>query len=443
MKQWAPKEVEFYKTYEAASKGNYDIYVVFVEKGLDLLNENGILGFILPHKFFNAKYGEPVRRLLSTGQHISDIVHFGHLQIFARASTYTCLLFLTQKDNPEFSFVKVQDLEKWRDLGAGQSGSIKESEATGKEWNFIVGEGANLYHRLVRMPVKFGDLANMFVGLQTSADTVFLFKDVVISNEKTTTVFSKQLKKEVEIESELLKPVVRSGKIGRYWANSTALVLFPYKLQKGAAVLLSESEMETVYPNAWQYLTANKTLLSQRERGKFAKTGWYQLYPKNLTLWEQPKIMMPYMIKKLSAFLDHSGSLYFVNVTTGGFGITYLGNEDSKYVVGLLNSKLLNWFMQQISTDFRGGYFAANKQFLVQLPIRTIDLSNIQDANKHDQVVSLVEKIADLHKRLATARLPQEKTILQRQLTATDRQIDQFVYQLYGLTDEEIGIVEA
>ncbi len=95
MKEWAPKEVEFYKErYTAASKGNYDIYVVFVEKGLALLNDKGRLGFILPHKFFNAKYGEPLRGLLAKGKHLSDIVHFGDQQVFTNATTYTCLLFV-------------------------------------------------------------------------------------------------------------------------------------------------------------------------------------------------------------------------------------------------------------------------------------------------------------------------------------------------------------
>ena len=68
MKEWAPREVELYKEhYAAASKGNYDIYVVFVEKGLDLLHAQGRLGFILPHKFFNSQYGEPLREIISAG----------------------------------------------------------------------------------------------------------------------------------------------------------------------------------------------------------------------------------------------------------------------------------------------------------------------------------------------------------------------------------------
>ena len=83
MKEWAPTEVEFYKQkYKSASKGNYDIYVVFVEKGLALINPKGLLGFILPHKFFNAKYGESIREIIAKGKRISHIVHFGFQQVF-------------------------------------------------------------------------------------------------------------------------------------------------------------------------------------------------------------------------------------------------------------------------------------------------------------------------------------------------------------------------
>ncbi len=89
MREWASRiDVDFFKKrYKAASKGNYDIYVVFIEKGLDVLNPNGRLGFILPHKFFNAQYGEPVRSVIANGKHLAKVVHFGDQQIFESATT--------------------------------------------------------------------------------------------------------------------------------------------------------------------------------------------------------------------------------------------------------------------------------------------------------------------------------------------------------------------
>jgi len=115
LKEFAPKEVEFYKTkYQAAGKGNYDIYVVFVERSLQLLNQRGKLGFIVPYKFFNAKYGEPVRQVITQGNHLAEVVHFGDEQVFKNATTYTCLLFLESTARDEFIFREADDLDEWR-----------------------------------------------------------------------------------------------------------------------------------------------------------------------------------------------------------------------------------------------------------------------------------------------------------------------------------------
>jgi type I restriction-modification system DNA methylase subunit len=442
LKEWAPKEFEFYKqAYVSASKGNYDIYVVFVEKGLQLLNQNGLLGYILPHKFFNAKYGEALRGLIAGGKHLSTVVHFGDQQVFKGATTYTCLLFLKKIKQNRFWFMQVRHLEEWRINQSGIEGNVDSEKAGINEWNFVVGEAAKVYEKLLRFPVKLGDISSMFVGLQTSADTVFLFKDSKKSNKPITKLFSKSLNEEVEIETEILKPVVRSGKIGRYWATPTAVVLFPYKKSDGSFILIPEKELKNKFPNAWVYVLRNKKILSEREHGKFRDIGWYQLYPKNLDLWEQNKIMLPYMITRLSAFYDISSN-YFVNVTTGGFGLTLQDDCKPRYITGLLNSKLLDWFMKIVSTNFHSGYFAANKQFLVQLPIRTIDFSNPADTARHNTMVTLVETMLGLHKSLAAARTPTEKQVLQRQIETTDRQIDALVYELYGLTEEDIRIVE-
>ena len=115
MKQWAPAEVEFYKKrYQAAAAGNYDIYVVFIEKGLELLNPTGRLGYICPHKFFNAKYGEGIRRLIAEGQHLEHVVHFGDQQVFQGATTYTCLLFLASCAVQACEYAEATDLPEWR-----------------------------------------------------------------------------------------------------------------------------------------------------------------------------------------------------------------------------------------------------------------------------------------------------------------------------------------
>jgi hypothetical protein len=89
-----------------------------------MLNSKGRLGFILPHKFFNAQYGEPLRKMISGGRHLAKIVHFGDRQVFKGATTYICLMFLEKTGLKEFRFEKVEDLDTWqlvqtRDAGHG------------------------------------------------------------------------------------------------------------------------------------------------------------------------------------------------------------------------------------------------------------------------------------------------------------------------------------
>jgi len=416
--------------YASARKGNYDLYVVFVERGLQLLQPRGQLAFILPHKFFNAQYGEPLRKLLGDGKNLRHVVHFGDQQIFPGATNYVCLLFLAKGGAELCRFARADDLPAWLADGVATEAAIPSSRVTDAEWNFAVGRGSGLFEKLQRLPVKLGEIAEMFVGLQTSADTVFLFKDDIKVQGALAKVWSKELDREVEVERALLKPVIRSGKIGRCWATPTAWVLFPYKRYERKLQLLSDAEMRKQFPCAWNYLSSNKRLLEEREHGKFAEE-WWQLYPKNLDLWEEPKIMLPYMITELAAFYDEGGN-YFVNVTTGGFGLRLCNSElDVKYLTGLLNSHLLDWFLKKVSTTFHGGYFAANKQFLVQLPIRPIKFSDKAERAQHDAIVSLVERILAAKKKNPAA-----------DTSALEREMDQQVYALYGLTPEEIQIVE-
>ena len=77
-----------------------------------------------------------------------------------------------------------------------------------------------------------------------------------------------------------------------------------------------------------------------------------------------------------------------------------------------------------------------------KIPIRAIDFSNKKDKARHDKLVGLVERMLDLNKKLADAKTAHDKTVLQRRIDATDKQIDNLVYELYDLTEEEIKIVE-
>jgi adenine-specific DNA-methyltransferase len=420
--------------YTSAAKGNYDLYVVFVERGLQLLESEGQLAYILPHKFFNAQYGKPLRELVAEGKHLRHIVHFGDQQIFPGATNYVCLLFLAKGGTNTCRWVSADDLPVWLQTLRGTEALLPAQSVTAAEWNFVVGKGSSLFERLKAMPVKLEDVAErMFQGSITSADTVFLFKEFKPPKAGLVEVHSKEIDESVALERKLLKRVVRSGDIGRWKAEATALVLFPYEVKNNEARLYTPAEMQKLFPRAWDYLKRSKRRLEGREQGSFKDSQWYRFgRSQNLGLWEQPKLMVPYMITELGAYLDLSDNFYFINVTTGGYGITALPERISlHYLCALLNSPVVDFFLKRVSTTFHGGYFAANKQFIEKIPIPRLNLSDAVEQAKHDAIVGLVTRI------LATkAAGPSADT------TALERKIDGIMYELYGLTEEEIGIVE-
>jgi hypothetical protein len=115
----------------------------------------------------------------------------------------------------------------------------------------------------------------------------------------------------------------------------------------------------------------------------------------------------------------------------------------AEYFLGILNSRYFKCLYDSLAEE-AGRVFAQVKLVKVkQLPIRVINFSSNSDQVAHDQMVSLVNKMLALRQQPVTAKTPQDTTVLQRRIAASERQIDQLVYALYGLTDEEIRTVEA
>jgi REP element-mobilizing transposase RayT len=436
LKEWAPLEVEFYKQhFISASKGNYDIYVVFVEKGLSLLSANGHLGFILPHKFFNAQYGQSLRTLLSEGKHLAKVVHFGDKQIFENATTYTCLMFLAKSGREVFDIEKVDDLQTWRAGVPGVHGELPATRVVSAEWNFTVGRGVNLFDKFTQMPEKLEDVAHrIFQGFKTGADPVFILEE-----RNYEEFYSPALNKDISIESIYLRPLYKSGEMKRYCLRrNSRYVIFPYN--NGS--LIEWSEIVSIAPKTAAYLEKCKSLLANREKGRWIGKHWY-CYSRNqaLEVISNPKLLTADLNPFANYCFDRNGDACFPGGAAGGYGIV-LDENMYLYVLGLLNSKAVDFFHKNISTNYRGGWYGYDAKIIRNIPIRTINFSDPTDLHLYEQVVFLVERMLNLHQHLATALAPTEVILLQRQIDTTDAQIDALVYELYELTEEEIRLVE-
>ena len=417
--------------YASARKGNYDLYVVFVERGLQLLQRSGQLAFILPHKFFNAQYGEPLRKLLADGKNLRHVVHFGDQQIFPGATNYVCLLFLAKGGAEHCRWVRADDLPAWLVDGVAIEAPIAASRVTDAEWNFAVGKGAGLFERLQRMPVKLENIAaRISQGIRTSANEVYVL-DVISEKNGLITAFSKQLDREVVVEQKSVLRFLQGREIKAYSITpSGKVVLMPYELEGSRMALLTQKELKADFPRAWEYYMANKKHLEAREDGRMRNNNWYGfIYPKNLEVMFASKILVPDIADRAAFALDEAGEFTF----TSGYGITLKADVklSPKYLVALLNSRLLDSCWKRVSTPLRGGYFRYFTQFIEQLPIRPIDFAVASERAQHDALVKLVERIL-----AAKEKNPAADT------TTLEDEIDQQVCALYGLTPEEIKIVE-
>jgi hypothetical protein len=418
----------FVDKYRAAT-GNYDIYVNFVERGLNLLSKSGRLGMILPNKFFRTDYGLGLRKALSEQSAVAGIVDFGAEQVF-EATTYTCLLFLSRSGNGSFNFaVSKADEQIVKSLAFEQraSGSL-----TSDAWTFAGERQTRLLEKLNAMSVRLLDLpADMSRGSSSGDDEVF----IVEANGHG-------------LEKEILRTPLFASDFNRYsfQPEDKWRIIFPYAAEKDGFRLMKSAELQKKFPKAFAHLQQNTGRLKGRKQFK----EWFGYSaPRNLELHDRAQIAVPLLADGgLFALIPKASRGKMCPMASGGFTIT-LGEGCElmpEFVLGVLNSKLSFWFLRQISNVFRGGWITCTKQYFGELPIVRLDVRKPADKARHDRLVVLVDKMLALMPKLrgpsGRALSDSEKATLQNAVTATDQQIDALVYELYGLTEDEIKLVE-
>jgi len=438
LRAWMPWQADYFgKRYRSAASGNYDIYVVFVEQGLLLLAPAGRLGYILPSKFMSTDYGEPLRGLIAESRVLDEVVDFEHEQVFDGPTTYTCLLFL---DRAQRHSVRYRKAPAGTVLPDGPADIVLEAGKFGSApWVFLKSKAQALLDSVAATGTPLLELpALMSRGVSTGADSVFCVR--VVDGG-----FLTRDGEAVELEDEVLRQPVYATDFQRYHfvPSNDERIVFPYSVGGDSYELMSESFLRRRYPLAYSYLRTNRSALQQRKQYK----RWYAYSaPRNLHVHDGADLIVPLLANTgLCAAMPDTGGAYCV-MASAGFTVTLSGLGTSlspRYVLGLLNSRLLFWNLKVISNKFRGGWITCTKQYFGQLPIRTIDFDVADDVARHDRMVGLVDCAIELRTALSRAKTPHEKKVIEREIEATDRKIDRLVYELYELTDEEIAIVEA
>ncbi|MBN8646137.1 MAG: Eco57I restriction-modification methylase domain-containing protein, partial [Planctomycetes bacterium] len=382
LNKWAPEECEFYKSkYKSAAKGNYDIYVVFTERALSLLAPDGLLGFIMPHKFWQAQYGAGLRKLITDGKHLKAVVDFAHHQVFQNATTYTAIHVLQRSVNGgAIDYAAFADLTD----GVAQCAAIdilpeRQVEGVTRRRVSTLAAGGSPFS--FGPPVAFdpegkfkplSEVADLAQGFKTGADKVFVVTLVKEANG-IAKVHSEETEREYEIESATLRPLVKSEHMKAFDLLPSPLrLIFPYLSEDKGWRLATPAEMEERFPLLWKgYLPEMRAALDKREKGRFKGERFYQYSrPQNFEPLSKPKIINPDICEHPQMCWDASGRSVFSGGAAGGVAIVPTKAIDAMLLIGILNSKLADNWIRANGTLFRGGYLNCEIRFIRDLPIK-------------------------------------------------------------------------
>ena len=225
---------------------------------------------------------------------------------------------------------------------------IAANEIDESPWLFRSHTDRDLMERLAREGDSLATVADrIFQGLKTSADAVYILSYQMIGKGRTA-FYSRALERDVQLEAGLLRPLVKGAEMRRYWIGEPPRsMLLPYE----NGLPIEADRLRSDFPLAWEYLKQNRATLEERERGKMRHDRWYAfVYPKNLDVIQRPKLVTPDVSSQARFSWDTHGAYVFSGGGAGGYGII-LGDEHRyEYVLGLLNSTLLDWYLHSIST---------------------------------------------------------------------------------------------
>jgi Eco57I restriction-modification methylase/TaqI-like C-terminal specificity domain len=404
-----------HRPFESTRTGLFDLYLPFIEKGIQLLNDDGRLGYIAPSLWIANEYGEGLRNFVERGRHLDRWIDFKAFQVFEEAITYTALQFFSKRPNEAIRVVEAPEGDippnAWDDP---ERVLTYGDHLFGDRWLLLTGVARKVFNSLYSNATRLECVENsesIFVGIQTSADSIYHLEKLGPGRYRChPTGKPKPPPYEVDIEDAIMKPLVSGADVSRYVSPTPRIfVLFPYLTSDTGTHLLSQAQLETGYPKAWKFLVQNERQLRDRESGRMdIDSGWWGYnYPKNLDKQHISKIMIPRLVALLDASIDSEGQFFLDNVDV--CGIAAASDTAMFFLAGIINSRVLNFAFRRISKPFRGNYLSANRQFIAPLPIPRATEAQREDVARRARNLQTAhtarrDKLDAISKRLVSLR---------------------------------------
>lgn len=351
------KTKKLMKNWQTASSGNADLYIPFFEIGYEFLKEKGSLGYITSNTFKKSVNARALRKFFE-GKAI-DIIDFGHAKVFEGKMTYTCITFLQKSNRDSVHYVKLlpSALSSCKNINFSD---IKYSMLNNhKGWLLAEKQVLKNIHTIEKTGTSLGDKFLIKNGLATLQNNLFIFMP---KKEDKLYYFMEYNDIEYKIEKQICRDIIKPNKLKseNKISSLTEKIIFPYIIKNNVALALEEIKFRDEYPNAYDYLSAYKILLEERDKGKDKKYKWFEFGRSQSINDYGIKLLFPYMSNKPYFVYSKKEDLLFY----AGYAIYGKSERELRILEKILKSKVFWYYIEHTSKPYSSEYYALAKNYV-------------------------------------------------------------------------------
>jgi type I restriction-modification system DNA methylase subunit/predicted type IV restriction endonuclease len=420
----AAQKEYFKKVYSEIHVRTPESFNYFLYRIRSFCADKGLVGTIIPSAFLSQHEFSKMRQYLVQNETVARVANLGD-GVFTKVSAPSCILIFKRHRNDHDYAASYADLrKKSRDSLAEELFNIESFQEISRigvdSTDFILKaqSGSGIISKCLSWPTLKDIAEDVATGVSSGLDAAFVYDSKSIATLK--------------LEKTILKKLVIGGEIERFRIQP--------KSGKQILYITRETNIKEI-PNSIRALEKFKPKLDTRVETAQGIIPWYTLYrPRRTKLFEGKKILVRQTSDIIRAAFDDTK--WYCLKSGIVIQLPVDSSVEYQYLVALLNSRLMN-FIYNFFVGEQARVFPEVKPVqLFKLPIRIIDATNSHEVIIGQNLLRLVMEMTKLLAAAEISKSPNEKTRLQRQIDATDHEIDRLVYELYSLTEEEIKIVE-